>query len=211
MRSGCASRRSIFFREGITIFSIIAEIVMEELKKRKIGGEIVDYDRATIFPIIPGIELLYFNKDCPEQKVGTKSVLKTMPSTIILQKSSSSDFCIIYQVGKHLPVSFIRYGYDTVFLINTDLICKYDMQAFPEIWNYVQEMGDKLQLEKQFCVVKLSSEMSEIYRELQQIPLPPTMFRFYMRLKVFEMLLQLSTVNWYSKQVHFYPYTEYDE
>lgn len=184
---------------------------MEELEKRKMGGEIVDYDRATTFSIIPGMELLYFNKDCPEQEIRTTSVLKDIPSTIIIQKSSMSDFCIIYRMGKHLPVSFIRYGCDAVFLINTDLICNDDVQAFPEIWNFVQEMDDKLQLEKQFCAVKLSSEMNEIYGELQQIPLPPTMFRFYMRLKVFEMLLRLSTVNWYSKQVHFYPYTEYNE
>lgn len=114
---------------------------MGELKRRKMGGEIVDYDRATIFSIIPGIELLYFNKDCPEQEAGTKSILKDIPSTIIVQKSSKSDFCIIYRVGKHLPVSFIRYGCDTVFLINTELICKDDVQAFPEIWNFVQEMG----------------------------------------------------------------------
>lgn len=155
---------------------------MEELEKRKMGGEIVDYDRATLFPIIPGIELLYFNKDCPEQEISSKSVLKDIPSTIIVQKSSTSDFCIIYRMKKHLPVSFVRYGCYIVFLIN------------PE----------------QFCAVKLSPEMNEIYGELQQIPLPPTMFRLYMRLKVFEMLLRLSTVNLYSTQVHFYPYKEYD-
>lgn len=183
---------------------------MEELEKRKMGGEIVDYDRATLFPIIPGIELLYFNKDCPEQEVSSKSVLKNLPSTIIVQKSSTSDFCIIYRMKKHLPVSFVRYGCDIVFLINPEQICEEDVQAFPEIWKFIQEMDGKLQLEKQFCAVKLSPEMNEIYGELQQIPLPPTMFRFYMRLKVFEMLLRLSTVNLYSTQVHFYPYKEYD-
>lgn len=211
MRSGRAGRQSIFCGEGIIIFSTVAKLVMKELEKRKIGGEIVDYDRATIFPINPGIELLYFNRECHKQESSAKSVLKDMPSTIIVQKSAASDFCIIYRMGKHLPVSFIRYGCDTVFLINTDLIRKEDMEAFPEIWNFVQEMGNKFELEKQFCAVKLSPEINEIYGELQQIPLPPTMFRFYMQLKVFEMLLRLSDVNIYSTQVHFYPYKEYDE
>lgn len=31
-------------------------------------GEITNYDQAMVFPIVSGIEILYFNKDCPAQE-----------------------------------------------------------------------------------------------------------------------------------------------
>ena len=184
---------------------------MENLEKHQIGGEIMDVDRATVFPIIPGIELLYFVEKCPDKGTDSHSVLKDEPGTIIIQKSAVCDFGIIYRLGKHLPVSFSRYGCDMAVLINAGLLRSEDMQAFQEIWGFVQGMEERFQLERQFCVVKLPPKLKEIFEELRQIPLPPTMFRFYMQLKVLEILIQLSDLNLYSKQVHFYPYQEFAE
>lgn len=171
----------------------------------------MDVDRATLFPIIPGIELLYFIKDCPNEVTKSHSALKDEPGTIIIQKSTVYDFGIIYRLGKHLPVSFTRYGCDMAVLINVNLLHSEDMQAFQEIWSFVQSMEEQFQLEGQFCVAKLSPKLKEVFEELCQIPLPPTMFRFYMQLKVLEILIQLSNLNLYSKQVHFYPYQEFAE
>ncbi len=181
---------------------------MKELEKNGLGGEIVNYDLATVFPIISGIELLYFNKNGPKQDNDIKSVLKDIPSTIIVQKCSMGDFCIVYQMGKHLPVYFSRYGCETALLINTEMLPKEDMQAFLEIWEFAQNMAGKFQLGQQFLVAKLCPQMKEIFEELQQIPFPPIMFRFYMQLKVYEILIQLSILNLYGTQVHFYPYQD---
>lgn len=184
---------------------------MENLEKHQIGGEIMNVDRATVFSIIPGIELLYFVEECPDKGTDSHSVLKDEPGTIIIQKSAVCDFGIIYWLGKHLPVSFTRYGCDMAVLINASLLRSEEMQAFQEIWGFVQDMEERFQLERQFCVVKLLPKLKEIFEELRQIPLPPTMFRFYMQLKVLEILIQLSDLNLYSKQVHFYPYQEFAE
>lgn len=198
-------------RGGKTIFSIVSEIIMENLEKHQIGGENMDVGRATVFPIIPGIELLYFVDECPDKGTDSHSALKDEPGTIIIQKSAVCDFGIIYRLGKHLPVSFTRYGCDMAVLINASLLRSEDMQAFQETWNFVQGMEERFHLEQQFCVVKLLPKLKEIFEELRQIPLPPTMFRFYMQLKVLEILIQLSDLNLYSKQVHFYPYQEFAE
>lgn len=198
-------------RGGKTIFSIVSEIIMENLEKHQIGGEIMDVGRATVFPIIPGIELLYFVDECPDKGTDSHSALKDEPGTIIIQKSAVCDFGIIYRLGKHLPVSFTRYGCDMAVLINASLLRSEDMQAFQETWSFVQGMEERFHLEQQFCVVKLLPKLKEIFEELRQIPLPPTMFRFYMQLKVLEILIQLSDLNLYSKQVHFYPYQEFAE
>lgn len=171
----------------------------------------MDINQATVFPIIPGMELLYFIKACPDEETNLRSVLKDEPGTIIIQKSTVCDFGIIYRAGKHLPVSFTRYGCDMAVLINASLLQNEDMQAFQETWSFVQSMEERFQLEQQFCVVKLLPKLKEIFEELRQIPLPPTMFRFYMQLKVLEILIQLSDLNFYSKQVHFYPYQELGE
>ncbi|MDO4286337.1 MAG: hypothetical protein Q4C40_01270 [Eubacteriales bacterium] len=179
------------------------------MEKQQIGGEITNYDQAMVFPIVSGIEILYFNKDCPAQEQKVCSQLKDIPSTIVIQKCSMSNFCIIYQVGKHLPTAFIRYGVDIVILVNPQQLCEEDMQAFPEIWEYIQGLADLLQIDSQFCVIKIASQLKEIFDELQQIPLPPTMFRFYMLLKVIELFLQFKIMNLYSIQVHFYPYKEF--
>ena len=184
---------------------------MENLEKHQIGGEIMDVDRATVFSIIPGIELLYFVEKCPDKGTDSHSVLKDEPGTIIIQKSAVCDFGIIYRLGKHLPVSFTRYGCDMAVLINASLLHSEDMQAFQETWNFVQGMEERFHLEQQFCVVKFLPKLKELCEELRQIPLPPTMFRFYMQLKVLEILIQLSDLNLYSKQVHFYPYQEFAE
>lgn len=186
-------------------------LLLAEMEKQQIGGEIMNYDQATVFPIIPGIEILYFDKECPKQEQKTCSKLKDMPSTIIMQMCLSNDFLIIYHIGAHLPTAFIRYGVDIVILVNPEQLCKEDMQAFPETWKFVQSMGDILQIDKQFCVIKTPPEMKEVFEELQQIPFPPTMFRFYMLLKVMELLLQFSALNLYSTKVHFYPYKEFLE
>lgn len=198
-------------RGGKAIFNIVSEIIMENLEKHRIGGEIMDVDRATVFPIIPGIELLYFIDDCPYKETNSHSVLKDEPGTVIIQKSAVCNFGIIYRLGKHLPVSFTRYGCHMAVLINAGLLHSEDMQAFQEIWSFVQGMEGQFQLERQFCVIKLSQKLKEVFGELCQIPLPPTMFRFYMQLKALEILIQLSDLNLYSKQVHFYPYQEFGE
>lgn len=172
------------------------------------GGEVTNYDQARVFPVIPGLEILYFGKDCPEQEQGVSSNLKGAPETIIIQKCSESDFCIAYRVGKHLPAAFIRYGCDMAILINPERLCYADMQFYPDVWEYLQHMADTFQIDRQFCVIKNSPPIREIFDELQQIPLPPTMFRFYMLLKSVELFLQFSILNLYSTQVHFYPYKE---
>ena len=198
-------------RGGRIIFSIVSEIIMENLEKHRIGGEIMDLGQATVFPIIPGIELLYFIEDCPDGGLASCSALKDEPGTVIIQKSAVCDFGIIYQSEKHLPVSFTRYGCDMAVLINASLLNGEDMPAFQEIWSFVQNMEERFQLECHFCVVKLLPELRELFEELRQIPLPPTMFRFYMQLKVLEILIRLSDLNLYSKKVHFYPYQEFSE
>ncbi|MDO4306934.1 MAG: hypothetical protein Q4C77_08870 [Eubacteriales bacterium] len=181
------------------------------MEKRQIGGEITNFDQAAVFPIIPGMEILYFGKECPEQEQKTYSKLKDLPSTIIVQKCTTSDFCIIYRMGKHLPTAFIRYSVDMVILINPEQICIDDMQVAPVVWQYIQDMANTFQIDQRFCVVKAQPEMKEIFEELQSIPLPPRMFRFYMLLKVTELFLQFSAMNLYSARVHFYPYRQKEE
>lgn len=169
-------------------------------------GKITNYNTAKVFPVVPGIEILYFNKECPEQTQYIHSKLWDKSSTIIIHKSLINDFCMIYEAGRDLPASFTRYGCDLALLVNTDNLHFEDMQAFPQIWEFVHGMRGIFGLEEQLCVIKCSFEIKEIFDELHQIPLPPTMFRFYMLLKTIELLLQFSNMNLYGTQVHFYPY-----
>lgn len=124
------------------------------MERRKMGGEILNYDRAAAFSIIPGIEILYFNKEHPKPGEEIHSVLVGNPSTVVMQKSSAGDFCMIYHMGKHLPIPFIKFGCDIVFLINTDLVQKEDMQAFPAIWDFIQDMPARFQLLEQFPPIR---------------------------------------------------------
>lgn len=173
------------------------------------GGEITNFDQAMVFSIVPGIEILYFNKVCPEQEQSSRSKLKDIPTTIIVQKCSTSDFCVVYRIGTHLSAAFIRYGVDIAILVNPEQLSIEDMQAAPEAWKFIQNMADTLDIDNQFCVIKISPEIENIFEELSQIPLPPKMFRFYMLLKMMELFLQFSIINLYSTQVHFYPYKTY--
>lgn len=192
----------------IGIFTPI-DILLAEMEKRQIGGEITNFDQATVFSIVPGIEILYFNKVCPEQEQSSRSKLKDIPTTIIVQKCLTSDFCVVYRIGTHLPTAFIRYGVDIAILVNPEQLSIEDMQAAPEAWKFIQNMADTLDIDNQFCVIKISPEIENIFEELSQIPLPPKMFRFYMLLKMMELFLQFSNINLYSTQVHFYPYKTY--
>lgn len=170
-------------------------------------GKITNYDTAKVFPVVPGIEILYFNKECPEQTQYIHSKLWDKSSTIIIHKSQINDFCMIYESGRDLPASFTRYGCDIALLVNTEDLHFEDMQAFPQIWEFVHGMKGNFGLEEQLCIIKCSSEIKEIFDELHQIPLPPTMFRFYMLLKTMELFLQFNNMNLYGTQVHFYPYS----
>lgn len=161
---------------------------------------------AKVFSVIPGLEILYFNKECSGQKQYIQSELCSVSSSIVIQKSITNEFCMIYQVDKNLPASILRYGCDMAVMINAEMLHFEDIQLFPEIWEFVQGMKENFKLEKQFCLMKYSSEIKGVFEELCQIPLPPTMFRFYMLLKALELLLYLSNTNLYSTQVHFYPY-----
>lgn len=166
----------------------------------------MNYEQVTVFSIIQGLEILYFNKDCSEQREKAQSKLKDNPSTIAIQKSLNGNFCIIYQIRNKLPISLARHGCDIMFLINSGLLRDEDMQAFPDTWEFIKHMIQIFKLESDFCVIKLSNKMQHIFDELNEIPLPPTMFRFYMLLKALEIFILLSELNIYSSQVHFYPY-----
>ncbi len=168
----------------------------------------MDYDQKFIFPIMRGIEVALSNKTEQQREQCVDSELVTIPSTLILQKSAENDIFLIYQSDKQLPMPFAKQGHGIIVLLNPNLMQYEDMQAFPEVWDFVQNMGDKFRVAEQFCAIKLSPQMNEIFMELEQIPIPPTMFRFFVQLKVIELILWLSTVNQYGKQVHFYPYPE---
>jgi hypothetical protein len=166
----------------------------------------MNFEQAVVFPIIQGLEILFFNKRYSEQEQKTQSKLKDISSTIVIQKSLNSDFCIIYQLKNKLPKSLARHGCDIVLLVNIELLCAEDMQTFPDTWEFVKNMIEIFKLETHFCVIKLSEKMKYIFEELAEIPLPPTMFRFYMLLKAIEIFVLLGELNLYSSQVHFYPY-----
>lgn len=164
------------------------------------------YDSAIVFPIVQGLEILYFGKECMEKLSDNYSELIDMQATIALQKCLIDDFCIIYQIGKSLPSAFERYGCDIVILVNAELLKFEDMQAFPEIWKFIQGINEVFKLDEQFCVFKTLPKMKEVYEELHQVSFPPKMFRFYILLKSMELFLLLSDLKPYSTQVHFYPY-----
>ncbi|MDD3253057.1 MAG: hypothetical protein PHV18_10890 [Lachnospiraceae bacterium] len=163
-------------------------------------------DRKLIFPVITGIEVAFSSK--PEQERCVHSELAAVPSTLIFQKSVENDILLVYQAGKRLPAPFAKRQRGDAILIAPDMVAFEDLQAFPELWDFIQSMRDKLYSDRQLCTVKLSPQMKDVFSELEQIPIPPTMFRFFIQLKVFEILLLLSAVNLYGQQVHFYPYAE---
>lgn len=166
----------------------------------------MDYEQATVFPIMQGLEMLYFNKNCSEKKEKVQSKLKNIPSTIAIQKSLNGDFCIIYQLQNIMPVSLARHGCDIVLLVNAEMLQDEDMQGFPDTLAFIRNMIKRFELETNFCVIKLSDKMKNVFEELNEIPIPPTMFRFYMMLKALEIFVLLSELNIYGSQVHFYPY-----
>lgn len=96
------------------------------------------------------------------------------------------------------PISnLIRYGVDIAILVNPEQLSIEDMQAASDAWKFIQNMADTIDIDNQFCIIKLSPEIENIFEELAKIPLSPKMFRFYMLLKMMEQFLQFSNINLY--------------
>lgn len=169
----------------------------------------MNYEQANVFPIISGLEILYNGEECPKYEQAIPSKLMDIPSTIIIQESLKDSFCIIYQISNTLPTSLTRYDCDVAFLLNVEQLCFEDLQEFPDIWDFVNAIIDVFELKTHVCVIKPTHKIKSVFKELREIPLPPTMFRFYILLKALETLLLLKEINIYSSQVHFYPCMEF--
>lgn len=171
----------------------------------------MDYQQAKACSIMPGVEILYFGKDGPEQVETKTSDLYKNTEAITISACLDNNFCFIHGPDKDFPIPFIWYFCEIAIIIDTHLIEHRDFQMFPQVEQYIQKASDIFRVEDQFCTFKMTPEIKQIFKELQQIPLPPTMFHFFMQLKVMEMVLLLSQLNLYSTNVHFYPYAHLPE
>lgn len=182
----------------------LIDILMERIEQE--GGLDVNYQSAQAFNVLTGIELLYFRENAPAQAEIANSNLCDKSDSIIFSICMENDFCFVLSPGKKMPVFFARYLCDMSVVLNIPLINAEDFQWLSDIDTIINRISEKFYKEEQFCVIKVSSEIKEVFSEMLQVPLPPNRFKFYMQLKVAELMLLLSDFNVYSSLVHFYPY-----
>lgn len=198
------NHRKMYGERKMFTAMILAEIVMKEFQKQ--GGVPMNWSSAAVYPIMSGIEILYFGKTIPEEKEGKRSVLCDDPNTIAFSMCMKDNFCFVHRTDKKFPAAFFRYQWDVSVLIAPSQIQSEDFLLLPEVERYIRKAPDAFQINEQFCVIKVLPQIREIFDELLQIPLPPTMFKFYMQIKVMELMLQFDCLNMFGTNVHFYPY-----
>lgn len=186
--------------------AILAEIMMEKIQKQ--GGVRMNWSNAAVYPIMSGVEILYFGKETPEENKNQQSILCNDSGAIGFSMCMKNDFCFVHRPDKKFPAAFIRYCWDVSVLIAPSKIQPEDFLRMPEVEQYIHKAPDIFQTNERFCVIKVPPPIREIFDELIQIPLPPTMFKFYMQIKVMELMLQLDCLNIFGTNVHFYPYSD---
>lgn len=179
---------------------------LKSMAMNRPGGDDVAHNPPIIYPVISGIEVWCYGKTCEVEEYPDVSQLADLPATLLLRGFLKDGFCFIQFAGKKLPEAFLRYDCEVEILINADQIRREDIKAFPEVLDMIQAMPERYGLQNKVCVIKAPPEMKRPFEELRQIPLPPAMFRFYMLLKIVEIVLQLDCFSLYSTQVHFYGY-----
>ena len=182
----------------------LIDILMKKIQRE--GGLDVNYQSAEAFGVLSGIELLYFRENVPTQAETQTSILCNKSNSIIFSICMENDFCFILSPGKKLPAFFARYLCDMSVVLNIPLINTGDFQWLSDIDTVINKISEKFYKEEQFCVIKVSPEIKEVFAEMLEVPLPSNRFKFYMQLKVAELMLLLSDFNVYSSLVHFYPY-----
>ena len=183
----------------------LIDILMEKIQRE--GGLDVNYQSAEAFGVLSGIELLYFRENVPAQAEPKTSILCNKSDSIIFSICMENDFCFILSPGKKLPAFFARYLCDMSVVLNIPLINTGDFQWLSDIDTVINKISEKFYKEEQFCVIKVSPEIKEVFAEMLEVPLPSNRFKFYMQLKVAELMLLLSDFNLYSSLVHLYPYS----
>ncbi len=181
----------------------LIDILMEKIQRE--GGLDVNYQSAEAFGVLSGIELLYFRENVPAQAEPKTSILCNKSDSIIFSICMENDFCFILSPGKKLPAFFARYSCDMSVVLNIALINTGDFQWLSDIDTVINEISEKFYRQEEFWVIKVSPEIKEVFVEMLEVPLPSNRFKFYMQLKVTELMLLLSNFNMYSSFVHFYP------
>lgn len=182
----------------------LIDILMEKIQRE--GGLDVNYQSTQAFDVLSGIELLYFNENAPTQAETKKSTLCNKSNSIIFSICMEDNFCFILSPGRKMPAFFARYFCDMSVVLNIPLINVEDFQWLSDIDTVTSKISEKFCKEEQFCVIKVSPEIKRVFTEMLEVPFPSNRFKFYMQLKVAELMLLLSEFNVYSSLAHFYPY-----